>query len=198
LGDGRLVYQERTRDFRNAQTAQRAQGQCDLGLAREGGVAAREDEAQLIIGYRRDLELGLWAMSLLIQTDRKGQFAAFGFDDPEVPEPVDRLASGGHGEPRARRRRHAVLGPGLEGGRESVLERILGELKVAKEADQGCQDGAGLRPEDPIESAYGVDHLLSYISGTSISGLISIEPVTASGILEAQAIASSRSLTSMT
>src|SRR5262249_53997815 len=112
----------------------------------------------------------------------------------------DRLASCGRGKPRAGRSRQPAPRPSLKRGRERVLKRILGKLKVAEDPDQRCQDGAGLRAENPIESesAHGLRYLPSYISGTFISGRISIEPVRASGILEAQAIASSRSLTSMT
>src|SRR5262249_37656630 len=59
LSDGRFVYQECARDFRDAETPERTQSQCDLGPAREGEMAAGENQAQLIFGYRRDLELVL-------------------------------------------------------------------------------------------------------------------------------------------
>jgi hypothetical protein len=71
LSDRRFVCQERTRDFDDAETPERAQRQRDLGLAREGGVAAGEDEAQLIVGYGRDLELVLRTVDLLLEADRK-------------------------------------------------------------------------------------------------------------------------------
>jgi hypothetical protein len=77
-------------------------------------------------------------MGLLVEADRKGQLAAFGFNDPQVPKPVDRLAPGGRGKPRARRSGQAVLRPSLKGGRERVLKRILGELKIAEDPDQRC------------------------------------------------------------
>ncbi len=151
-----------------------------------------------IVGERPEFELVLWTPGLLVEAHRKRQLAAFGFDDLQMAKPVEGLAPSRRRKPRAWGSGQAVLGPGFKCDGEGVLQRILGELKVAEDADQRCQDGTGLRSEDPIESARSLAHLPSYISGTFISGRISIEPVRASGILAAQAIASFKSLTSTT
>src|SRR4051812_46789078 len=126
-------------------------------------MAAGEDQPQLIVRDRRQLERVLGATSLLFEAQRKGQLAALRLDDLQVPQSVESLAPTGRGEPRARGGRQAVLGPGLEGGGERILKRILGELKVAEDTDQRRQNRAGLCSKDLIESARGLAHLGLYI-----------------------------------
>src|SRR5262245_33089223 len=57
LSDRRFGNKECARDFGDAETPKRAQSQCDLGLGRERGVATGEDEAELIVENRRDLDI---------------------------------------------------------------------------------------------------------------------------------------------
>src|SRR5262249_1589947 len=76
-----------------------------------------------------------------------------------MPKAIDRLAPGSRRQPGARRSRHATSGPRLESGRKGVLKRVLSEVKVAQESNQGCQNGAGLGPEDPIDSVRSLVHL---------------------------------------
>ena len=59
LSQGRLRDEERPGDLRGRQPTQRPQGQRDLGLDREGRVAAGEDEAQAIVGDRAHLVLAV-------------------------------------------------------------------------------------------------------------------------------------------
>src|SRR5262245_39907342 len=159
LSDRCFGDQECTRDFRDGETPKRAQSKCDLRLGRERGVATGEDQAELIVGNRRVLNIVLRTLSPLIQTECKRQLATPGFDDPEVPKPVNRFASSGRRKPRAWGCRHAVLWPPLKSGHERVLKRILGEVEVAQESNQRCQDCAGLRLENPLENVRDLAHL---------------------------------------
>src|SRR5262249_47602963 len=52
-----------------------------------------------------------------------------------------------------------VLRPRLEGGGKRVLKGVLGEVKVAQQSNQRCQDGARFGPEYPIDSIRGLVHL---------------------------------------
>ena len=83
--------------------------------------------------------------------------------------------------------RRAVAGPLLERGREGVLHRVLGELEVAEDADQDRDRAAPFLPEQGLDG-----------HSCSTSGLISTEPVSATGILDATSIAWSRSSHSAT
>ena len=63
-------------------------------------------------------------------------------------QPVDGPAAGGRGDPAARVGRQAALGPGSRRDRERLLDRLLGEVDVAEDADQGGDDPPVLPPED--------------------------------------------------
>jgi hypothetical protein len=70
-------------------------------------------------------------------------------------KPIDRAVTCGGGDPPARVRRDPPPRPLLGGDREGLRHRVLGQLNVAKEADQGR--GAG--PRFPAEySVEGVGH----------------------------------------
>ena len=49
------------------------------------------------------------------------------------------------------RARHAVARPALEGGRERVLHRVLGELEVTEDAREDRDGTAPLLSEDPLD-----------------------------------------------
>ena len=49
-----------------------------------------------------------------------------------APDPVDRLAIGGRGEPRAGVGRDAVGRPPLDSGRERLGRRLFGDVEVAE------------------------------------------------------------------
>src|SRR5688572_3982811 len=106
-----------------------------------------------------------------------------------MAKPVERFPPGDRGEPGTRRIGYATLGPRFQSCCQCVLKRVLGELKVAENADQRRQDRAGFGPKDPIERAGGRGHLMLSIVDTSITGRISIEPVNASGIRAAHSMA---------
>jgi hypothetical protein len=47
--------------------------------------------------------------------------------------------------------RRPVPGPALGGDRERLLGGFLGEVEVAEEADEGCEDASPLLAEDLLE-----------------------------------------------
>ena len=57
---------------------------------------------------------------------------------------IDRLEATGRHQPRPRVRRHALARPLLERGTEGLVQRLLGNVEVAQEADQRSKDAAGL------------------------------------------------------
>ena len=75
-------------------------------------------------------------------------------EKPHVaPQPVDRLVAADIDEPGARISRDAFARPLHERGSEGILHGVLGELKVAKQADQRGQNAAAFVAEnkfDPI------------------------------------------------
>ena len=64
-----------------------------------------------------------------------------------APEAIDRAISAHADDPGGRIGRHPLARPALEGDRERLLHRILGEVEVAEDADQGRDRAPGLPPE---------------------------------------------------
>src|SRR6266571_1569593 len=102
-----------------------------------------------------------------------------------LAQPVDRLESASGDEPRARIRRHAFDRPALHRRRKRILQRLLGEVEVAEEADQGGQDAAGFGAVDRLDRVYG------WLN--SMIGRTSTVPCCAPGIREATWTASFKS-----
>ena len=69
---------------------------------------------------------------------------------------VDRLEAAGRDEPGARIGGHAVARPLLERGGEGVVQRLLGEVEVAEQADQGGEDAARVGAVDRVDGSGGV------------------------------------------
>ena len=112
--------------------------------------------------------------------------------DAIAANPVDRAIARRRDEPAGRIARPAVARPPLERRRDCVLESVLGQLEIAEDADQGGEDAAALLAEDAGELVYAP------APDMSITGLTSIEPSFADGILAAQSSASSSASTSIT
>ena len=84
------------------------------------------------------------------------------------------------------RRGIPLRGQRLERLCERVLHRVLGELEVAEDTDQGREDAAPLVPEDALELVYPATSAVR-----STTGRTSIEPFRADGIRAAHWMASS-------
>src|SRR5581483_1377199 len=75
-----------------------------------------------------------------------------------APDPVDRLAVGGGREPGAWVRRHAVRRPALDGGRERLGCRLLGDVEVTEAPRQSRDHPRPLLAVDAGDRFPGVDH----------------------------------------
>ena len=70
---------------------------------------------------------------------------------PLAAEPVDRAVAGDPRDPGAGVVGDAVARPALERDREGVLNRVLGEVEVAEDADQGGDRPPRLAPEQAVD-----------------------------------------------
>src|SRR5205823_6305950 len=122
LGDGGLGHEERAGDLRSRKAGHRAQRQGDLRLARERGVAAREDELATLVGECRARRTHRWLLQL-----RELFLVAL-----LPPQPVDAFATRRGQEPGAGIVRNAFARPVFERGNERVLNAFLSEVEVAK------------------------------------------------------------------
>ena len=107
-------------------------------------MAAREDELEPLVRDRRLVHLVLRRFLHVEQAGLRGEGAV-------AADAVDRAVSRGRDEPRARVRGRSVAWPALGRDRERLLGGFLGEVEVAEEADQACEDAAPLVAEDLVE-----------------------------------------------
>jgi hypothetical protein len=86
--------------------------------------------------------------------------------DPETiaPQPIDRPVSRRRRDPTTRVGWEAIAGPHLERHREGLLNRVLGEIDVAEDADQGGYGATELGTEDRTDLG-----LLELGSGAAVS-----------------------------
>src|SRR2546425_2941639 len=71
--------------------------------------------------------------------------------EPGAPaHAVDGLEAAGRDEPRPRVGGYAVTRPALHGSREGVLQRLLGHVEVAQQADQRREDAARVGAVDCV------------------------------------------------
>ena len=120
---------------------QRAQREGHLGLERQCRVAAREHQAQAIVGNPLVPRTAGSPRSALLH----GRHLLH-LRDAHVgpPWPVDGAVAGHGRQPGAWAARDAVARPALQRRREGVLRALLGEVPVTREADQGRHDPAPL------------------------------------------------------
>jgi hypothetical protein len=85
--------------------------------------------------------------------------------------------------------RHAVARPALEGGRERLLKRVLGEVEVAEDADQGCEDSPALFAEEPVGLSRRGQLAGAPSRSKTTTGRTSIFPMRADGIFAAHSSA---------
>ena len=139
--------EKRLRDLLRRQTADLAQRERHLRIGRQGRVAAREDEAQPIV------------FDALFVRPRRGvddgdvRFVADVVERVETLAPahaVDRLEASGRHQPRARIGGHAVARPLLQRRPEGVVQRFLGDVEVAQQADQRGEHAARVGEVDGI------------------------------------------------
>ena len=144
LPDGRRRHEIRARDLLGRQPAHFAQGQGDARVGLEGGVAAGEDQAQLVV------------FDMLGELRHRRPFRQGGELEAALPplcaerrQRSMRLETPGRDEPAVRVRGNAVLGPSLGRGSESFVHRLFGLVKVAEQANQRGQDASPFAAVQP-------------------------------------------------
>ena len=80
-----------------------------------------------------------------------GQFRQRGVESGPPPQDVDGLESTGRHQPGSGLGRDPVPRPLLDGRREGVLQRLLGEVEVAEEADQRGKDAPRFGAVDGVD-----------------------------------------------
>ena len=137
-------HEESASDLLRTQSAQCPKRERHLRIRRQRGVTAGEDQLEPFVF---DCCFGHLVLGCL------GHRQQSGLPSKRLlpADPVDRAVPGGGDEPRARIRRYAVLRPAFSGDGESLLGGLLGERKVAEEADQVSQDPAPLLAEYLVE-----------------------------------------------
>jgi hypothetical protein len=141
LGHRALRDQKGACDLIRGESAERAQRERDLRLDVERRMATREDELQPLVRKRRRSHRRL---AVLVDSQQR----RLGFERAVAPDVIDGAVARRRDEPRARTGRNAVARPALGGDRERLLRDLLGEVEVAKEADQGGHDAAPFLAED--------------------------------------------------
>ena len=165
------------------QTPDRAQRERDLRLGRQGRVSAAEDQLQPLVLDHEVLKL------VHVILNRFWDLTGGGSSGPAcAPVGSGRCAvARGDGQPRSGVGRRPRARPALSGDRERFLAGVLGELKVAEDADQVSEHRAPLIAKD----------LLDQRDRSTIGRTSTDPPSRADGIRAANANAASRSATSI-
>ena len=190
--------QECPGDLLGGEAADLAQGERDPGVRRQGGMAAGEDQAKpVVLDPVGVADRGVLRVSFQPQ----GQLGDRLVEPCAAAEGVDGLEPAGGDEPGAGTGRHAVPRPALDGRRERVVERLLREIEVAEQPDEGGEDAARVGAVDRVDrvprlvGGGGVRHPARAYSGGSKFriGRTSTHPSRADGIFAATWMASFRS-----
>ena len=144
LGHGGLRHQEGTGDLGRGQPREAAQGEGDSRLDGERRVAAGEDQTQPIVGDATVVRLLVTGIGGGEQSPRVLEPGCL---DDAAAQPVEGAIAGHRGQPGARSGRHSVPGPALHGLHEGILSTLLGQVPVARHADEAGDDAAPLRVE---------------------------------------------------
>ena len=192
LGHGRLGHEKGPGDLVRRHARQRAQGQCHLRLERQCGVAAREHQAQPVVGHLGLAVVGLHRQPVILTQCHDRDLPRLCRARPVAPETIEGAVTGHRRQPRAGAARDAVAGPALQRGRKGILRALLGQVPVAGHADQRRDDPSPFGLEGRRHGGLDVGGYISQI------GLTSMPPFRAPGIFDATSIASSRSLQSTT
>ncbi len=155
LGHRRRGAEEGVRDLLGREAAHLAQRQRHLGGRRQGGVAAGEDQPQAVVFDVLALPLrGL----VRVGVEPLGEIPQRRVEPGAPAQAVDGLEAAGRDEPRAGVGRCAVPRPLLDRGCEGLVERLLGQVEVAEEADEGGEHAARVGTVDglhPVPYPFG-------------------------------------------
>jgi len=142
----RFGHQEGSCDLLGRQAAEQSEGERHLRFCGESRVAAGEDEAKPVVLHGSHL---LGHTRVVIAT-REHRHLAQQFQSTRLAaQAVDGAVAGSRRDPAARVGRQADARPLAQGDGERLLHRILGEVDVTEDADQGGDGSARLLAEDP-------------------------------------------------
>ena len=155
LGHRRLGHEEGPGDLGGVEAAEQAQREGDLGVGRQRRVAAEEHQPQLVVGDDVDEQVEVGELGVGVgfhvvgvqSVSSEVAVVAGGLPAQAVDGPV----AGGGRDPAAGVRRHALGRPPLGGDGERLRDRVLGEVDVAEDTDQGGGAATGFAPEDVLE-----------------------------------------------
>src|SRR5207245_264500 len=145
LRDRGFGDQERARDLRRGEADDASQRERDLRLARERGVAAREDKLEPLVGNVHVQLGGLGGSEGGTAPLNECELLAIA---RVAAEAVDPVALRHDEEPGAGVARDPVPRPVLERADERVLDALLGDVEIAEGADERRGEPAGLLAED--------------------------------------------------
>ena len=152
--------EERARDLLGREAADLAQRQRDLRVRRQRRVAAGEDQPQPVVLDALVVPLGAAPAARPRAARRRPSSEASNRARRRMR--VDRLEAAGRNQPGARVGRHALARPLLDRRGERVVQRLLGEVEVAEQADQRGEDAARLGAVDRLDRlARAVDRVAS-------------------------------------
>ena len=137
--------QKGARDLRGGQPADRAQRQRDLNLGGEGRMAAGEDQPQHVV-VERGVSLAS-SRGCRVEQQLVRQLCLLAAKRDLPADAVDRLVAADIDQPGPRIGRRIGGRPALQRHRERILQRVLGEIEIADEADQRRQRPARLVAE---------------------------------------------------
>ncbi len=150
LGHRALRGEEGPRDLGRRQPAERPQSERHPRFDRQRRVAGGEDQPQPVVGELLGLDhgrlrlVGGWTFQRLDQPALLGESLL-------TAQAVDRAVSPDPDDPRGRVIGYAVRGPALQSPHERVLNRLLGKVEVAEDADQSRDRPPRLTPEQAAD-----------------------------------------------
>jgi hypothetical protein len=115
-------------------------------------VTTGEDQAEAVVRPALD-RLGLGVAEA--QRLEALELGSLGLEVTLAADPVDSPVARHASDPGARVGRDAVAWPALERDHERLLDRLLGRVEVAQNADQGRDRAPGLVPEDARRDQIG-------------------------------------------
>ncbi len=137
--------EERVGDLLGREAAHLAQRKGNLCFRRQGRVAAGEDQPQPVVLDA----LSFPRRGAIDGGDRLGDIVQR-LETRSSANTVDRLETSGRYEPRMGIGGHTIPRPLLHRRPEGIMQRLLGEVEVAEQADQSGKDAARLGSIDGV------------------------------------------------
>jgi hypothetical protein len=160
LRDRRFLVQEGPRDLPRAEATHGTQRERNARFGRQFGMAAEEDQRELVIGER--MVAALESMRCFGVRECRGSALAA----DQIDGPVTRCLN----EPRRRVLGDAVMRPVLECFDKGVLSGIVRKVDAigAQDARQSGDDSAGLATEEVLGFRRGAGYPMCWTSRTSM------------------------------